>query len=245
MNGTLNTYLKHRSIRSYKDKMIKKNDLELVIKSAQAAPSSINGQQVSIIAITDKEKKATITELCGNQLWIDEAPVFLLFVADFYRAKLAADKNNVPFGITDGLEASLVASVDVGLSMGNAIGTAESLGYGTVCIGGARSNPTKMVELLNLPEYVYPICGLCIGYPKDESTLKPRLPKEAVYHEETYNKELRPLIDQYDKTMSAYMKERTNGENDRNWSEGISNFYKTNYSPHTRNEMKKQGFKNE
>lgn len=244
MNDTIKTILDHRSIRSYKEEMIKDEDLDLIIKAAQAAPSSINGQQVSIIAVKDKARKAKMAELAGGQKWIDEAPVFLVFASDFYRAKLAAEKNGVDLVITEDLESIIVGSVDVGLAMGNAINAAESLGLGIVPIGGIRNKPREIIELLELPKYVYPICGLCIGYPKDRSAQKPRLPKEAVYHEEKYNKDLREIIDRYDEEMSQYMKERTNGESDRNWSQGVSQIYKQVYFPEVSPSIKEQGYEN-
>ncbi len=243
MNEVIRTFLNHRSIRSYKDEMIKDAELDAVIRAAQAAPSSINGQQVSIIAVKDKEKKAKIAELTGGQKWINEAPVFLVFASDFYRAHLAAKKNGVDLVITDDLESVLVGSVDVGLAMGNAIGAAESLGLGIVPIGAIRNDPKQLIELLELPKYVFPICGLCLGYPNDKPGLKPRLPKEAVYHEEKYNSNLRGFIDRYDEEISQYMKERTNGESDRNWSSAIAQTYKTVYFPKVSPTIREQGYK--
>lgn len=244
MNQVIETFLNHRSIRNYKDKMIKEEDLDAVIKSAQAAPSSINGQQVSIIAVKDKERKAKIAELSGNQKWIEEAPIFLVFAIDFYRAKIAAEKHGVDLVITESIESILVGCVDLGLSMANAIGAAESLGLGTVPIGGVRKEAKEIIKLLQLPKYVFPVVGLCIGYPKDNSAPKPRLPKEAVYHEEIYNSDLRDIIDKYDEEMSQYMLKRTNGESDRNWSQNISQIYKTNYFPDISLAIRDQGYEN-
>ncbi|WP_425449285.1 NADPH-dependent oxidoreductase [Dethiothermospora halolimnae] len=244
MNETINTFLNHRSIRSYKGDDIEEKDLDMIIKSAQRAPSSINGQQVSIIAIKDKERKSKIANLCGDQSWIDEAPVFLLFAMDFYRAKIAAEKNGVDLVITENAESVMVGSVDVGIALGNAIGAAESLGLGVVPIGGVRNNPDEIIKLLELPEYVYPVVGLCVGDPKDNSDIKPRFPKEAIYHKEKYNKDLKDIVDKYDNTMAKYMVERTNGESDRNWSQTVSHVYKTVYFPKVSPILKEQGFQN-
>lgn len=245
MNEIIRTYKNHRSIRSYLDKDVSDEYIDLIIESAQHAPSSINGQQVSIIAVRNKDTKKKIAELTGGQAWIDKAPVFLLFALDFYRAKIACDKNNEELVITQSLESIMVGSVDVGIAMGNAIGAAESLGLGIVPIGAVRREPEEIVKLLDLPEYVYPVAGLVVGYPKEHSALKPRLPKEAVFHEESYNKDLKSIIDRYDKDISKYMIERTNGEDDRSWSQGISNFYKFVYFPKVYPSIKKQGFDND
>ncbi len=244
MNQVISTYTNHRSIRSYLDKDVSDEYIDLIVKSAQHAPSSINGQQVSIIAVRNKDTKKKIAELAGGQPWIDEAPVFLLFALDFYRAKIACNKNSEEIVITQSLESIMVGSVDVGIAMGNAIGAAESLGLGIVPIGAVRNEPEEFIKLLNLPEYVYPVAGLVVGYPKDNSALKPRLPKEAVFHEESYNHDLESIIDRYDEEISKYMIDRTNGEDDKTWSQGISNFYKFVYFPKVYTSIKNQGFDN-
>jgi len=245
MNDVITTIFNHRSIRSYSKSPIKEDDLDKIIQASQHAPSSINGQHVSIIAIKDEVKKAKLAILAGNQSYIEEAPLFLIFCQDYYRAYLACQKNNVSLEIVNHLEATLVGAIDVGLSMMNAINVAESLGLGTVCIGGIRNQIEEVVRMLDLPSYVIPLCGLCIGYPEDKSELKPRLPHDAVYFEETYNPNLNKQIDQYDEEMANYMFQRTDGKSNRNWSEGIAQFYKNKSKRDIRKAMIGQGFKNE
>lgn len=211
MNEVLQLLTDHRSIRSYTDETVSDEQLDLIIQAAQAAPTSINGQQFTVIAVKDKERKKKISELAGGQPWIDQAPVFLLFCADFNRAKIALEEyNDTPLEITNGLESVLVGAVDVGIALGTATAAAESMGLGTVPIGAVRGKPDELIELLKLPKYVFPVSGLVIGHPADRSAKKPRLPQAAVLHHETYQEEdLRTHIEAYDKQMSEYMKKRT------------------------------------
>lgn len=244
MNEVVKTIMDHRSIREYLDKKLTEEQINILTDCAQMAPSSINGQQVSIVVIKDQERKAKLSELCGNQHFISEAPVFFVFCQDFYRAHLATQKNNVELKVTEKLEASIIGSIDVGLAMANTINAAESLGLGTVPIGGIRNNPEAVIELLNLPDYVFPLCGLVIGYPKNHSAKKPRLPRNAVVFEETYKHDLTDQIDQYDELMANYMLERTNGSSNRNWSLGVSRSYSKDNPRDLKNIMAKKGFKN-
>ena len=138
MNEVIKLLNNHRSIRNYKDDIVSEEDLDLIIRASQAAPSSINGQQVTIIGVKDEEKKKKLSELVGDQVYVDKAPVFLVFCADFYRAKLAAEITGENLVITESEEARLVGAVDVGLALSNAIAAAESLGLGIVPIGGVR-----------------------------------------------------------------------------------------------------------
>lgn len=245
MNSTIETFLNHRSIRDYEERMIEPEKLDLILSAAHASPTSINGQQLSIIVVTDKEKKAKVAEYAGNQAWIDKAPVFLLFVMDYHRAAIAAKKNNEELVVTQSIESIMVGSVDVGIAMGTAIGAAESMGLGTVPIGGIRKSPDEMIELFNLPEYVYPVAGLVVGYPADHSAKKPRIPMSIYRHENSYNKDQEAALEAYDQEMSAYMKERTGGESDRNWSKGVAGTYKYVYFPKVYPSLKKQGFAND
>jgi len=244
MNSTIESILDHRSIRSYTNKSIEEDKIQAILSSAQASPSSINGQQMSIILIKDQAKRDKIAELAGGQPWISQAPVFMLFVADFYRAKLASEKSGQPLVIAGNMEGTLVGSIDVGLAMGHAIVSAESLGLGTVCIGGVRHNPDEIIELLNLPDYVYPMVGLCLGYADDTSIpdKKPRFPQTAVVHTETYNHDLRDVLDNYDNTIESYMSERTGGKDTRDWSHFISSFYNRVYYPKVSGTLRDQKF---
>ncbi|MFA9559757.1 NADPH-dependent oxidoreductase [Evansella sp. AB-rgal1] len=248
MNEVIELLNNHRSIRDYKEEAIEEKDIHTIITSAMAGANWVNGQQVSVVEVKDREKKAKLAELVGNQPYVDKAPVFFVFCIDFYRGKLAAEKNGEPFPVVDSVEALLIGSTDVGIAMGNAIAAAESLKLGTVPIGGIRKNVEEVIDLLELPNYVFPISGLVVGYPNDLSATKPRFSLEAVLHKEKYVKEnMKDHIDQYDKTISDYMLKRSNGKVDRNWSSGISKYYSegvTSYMDNITPALKKQGFSN-
>lgn len=172
MNNTIEIIKNHRSIRQYLDKDISNDIIDEIVKSAQAMPNSINGQQTSVIVVRDKAKREKLAELTGNQPYVAEAPVFLVFIMDFYRTYLAAKKNNVEQKINEYVEGIGVGSVDVGIALGAATIAAESLGLGVVPIGGIRRNPEEVIELLELPKYTFPLVGLVVGYPANNSHKK-------------------------------------------------------------------------
>lgn len=247
MNETINTIKNHRSIRDFDlTRDVSEAQVEAMIHAAMAMPNWINGQQVSIIEVRDNEKKAKLAKAAGNQSWIDEAPVFLLFCIDFNRAKLAAEKNGAQFQIVDDIEAVMVGSTDVGIALGTAVIAAESMGLGTVPIGGVRKNPQVFIDELKLPKYVFPISGLVVGVPRIVPDQKPRLPFQATYHKEQYDAGIQnESINQYDDIISSYMLERTNGQDSRNWSSNIAHFYDTGfdqYRKHSSTVLKQQGF---
>ncbi|MFP3361894.1 NADPH-dependent oxidoreductase, partial [Planococcus sp. SIMBA_143] len=70
-------------------------------------------------------------------------------------------------------------------------------------------------ELLGLPDRVIPLFGLAVGIPEDHSDVKPRLPMESIYHEDSYQGDeayMKEGLDRYDETISAYYHARTAGK---------------------------------
>jgi len=245
MNDVVKLIQNHRSIRSFQNKEVPEEIIDEILKSSQSMPNSINGQQTSVVIIKNKEIKSQIAHLAGDQKWIEDAPVFLVFVMDFYKTHKAGEKTGNPQVIHESIEGTLAGSFDGGIAMGGAIIAAESLGLGIVPIGGVRKNPAEIIELLELPKYTYPLAGLAIGYPDKNSKKKPRMPFNTFKHNEKYHPEvLDEAIDAYDKEMEIYLKE-IGREVEVNWSTATSNVYKIVYYPNVYPTIKKQGFDND
>ena len=247
MNPVLESLFKHKSIRKYKNQPLEEEKLSLIIKVAQATPTWCNGEQVSIISIKEQSQKDKIKDLCWGQKYIGTCSVFLVFCADFYRCSIAfekAGKSKEEFEkYIKNIDTVFIGCHDVGISMQNAVVAAESMGLGTVDIGAIRYKSLEVVKELNLPKYVIPICGLCVGYPDDDPGIKPRLPMSAVCFEGKYDTEkAKAGIDEYDETMKNYLAKRETNARDSNWSKSISGAY-TSFSIDDDCELlKQQGF---
>lgn len=223
MNDTIKTLQTHASIRSFKEEQLSKEQITTIVKSAQMAPTSSFLQAYSIIGVSDKQQKEKLAVLAGNQDYVAKNGHFFVFCADFNRHKLGAEieDHNEPLAL-ESVEKFLVGAVDATLAAQNAVIAAESLGLGTVYIGGIRSNIEEVSELLQLPEFVVPVVGLAVGYIEETSSLKPRLPFENVYHENKYeqNKDRRKeQLQAYNDVISAYYADRTKGKRNDRWTE--------------------------
>lgn len=221
MNETIELMMKHRSVRKYKPDPVSDERLAPIVAAGQMASSSSSVQAYTVIAVTDLEQKAKLAELAGNQAYVNECPVFLVWCADLYRLSDAANRH-LPEkeSYADSTENFMVATIDAALASQNAALALESLGFGIVYIGGLRTRIEEVAELLELPEGVYPVYGMCIGVADQETGIRPRLPLNAVLHRNRYNAEQSIKgVEQYDETTTAYMKERTNGERMTPWSE--------------------------
>ena len=242
MNEVINTMLSHRSIRAFQNRPVDENHLDWIIRAVQASPSWINGQHYSIVAVKDPQRIKRLAELCGNQKHVREAPLFLVFCADFYRIHLAGQMENIQMKAFEDIDILLVGVTDAGIALGTAIAAAESLGLGTVPIGAIRKHSMEVVKELQLPEYVIPVAGLCLGYPAEDPGQKPRLPKKAVYHEETYRNDLIPDLEQYNEVYEKYLYERTNGDWHDRWTKLVASYYEDFYYHGVRDMLNRQKF---
>ena len=208
MEGTFDTPVTeamqaHRSIRRYRPDPLPAGMLEAIVRCAQMASTSSYLQQYSVVAIQDPARKDRLAALCGDQDHIRQCPTFLAFCADLYRLKRACEREGTQLQ-AGYLEAFLVATVDAALVAQNAALAAESLGLGIVYIGGIRNNPAQVIAELELPPLVFPITGMCLGYPAESPALKPRLPLPSVLHRERYAAgETDAHLDAYDKAILA------------------------------------------
>ncbi len=181
--------LQHRSVRAYLPRPLPPGTLEALVAAAQSAPTSSNLQAWSVVAVQDQARKDRLAALAGDQKHIREAPLFLCWIADLSRAARLGQAVGKPMEGADYLEAFVVAVIDAALAAQNALAAAESLGLGTVYIGGMRNHPAAVAAELALPPQAMVAFGLCIGYPDPAkpAAVKPRLPQPSVLHHEQYD----------------------------------------------------------
>ena len=109
----------HASIRKYKPDPVPAETIEALVVAAQRASTSSNRQMTSVVAVTDAATRARLAELCGNQAHVAQAPVFLAWCADLNRLDRACKLRGTT-QVTDYVENSLVAAVDVAIAAQNA-----------------------------------------------------------------------------------------------------------------------------
>jgi len=249
MNPVLESLFKHQSIRKYKNIPLEEEKLQTILKAAQAAPNWCNAQHVSIIVIKDPARKQKLAELCLNQSYIASCSVFLVFCADFYRTAYAFEKNGVSDEQTtksiEQLDTLFIGSHECGIAMQNTVVAAESMGLGTVPIGVIRKESLEIVKELKLPKYVFPVVGLCVGYPDDNPGVKPRLPTNTVCFEEKYDtSKIKSGVDEYDIQYQEYLTGRTSNSHEDTWTNGIAQKYSQMYGLFDNDYklLKQQGF---
>lgn len=207
----LETILSHRSVRGFLPRALPEGTLELLIAAAQSASTSSNLQFWSVVAVQQGERKSRLSGLAGQQQFIRDAPLLLVWLADLSRLDRIAAEHQAQVDGTHYLEEFIVGVVDAALAAQSALIAAESLGLAGVYIGAMRNLPEQIAEELALPPHVFAVFGMSIGYPDSarETGIKPRLPQSMVLHREQYS--VAPhgdAIDGYNATVREFQREQ-------------------------------------
>lgn len=201
--ATLRAMLGHRTCRSFADEPLDDDVLDLVMAAAFSAPSKSDLQQCSVIVVDDPTRRAAIAELIPTMPWIVEASRFLVFCGDSRRIRGIGDRVGIPFA-NDHLDAVLNAAADAAIHLGSFIWAAESVGLGTCPISVVRNHIEAVSEILELPDHVFPLAGMCVGWPQQLRRLSPRLPLGVTVHRDRYDDtDAATLIDSYDRRRAG------------------------------------------
>jgi nitroreductase len=238
-NEVLETIINHRSVRGFRTDALPEGTLELLVAAAQSASTSSNLQVWSVVAVQKPEHKARLARLAGNQQFIRDAPLLLVWLADLARLNgIAADRQLQAEG-TQFTEAFILGIVDATLAAQSALIAAESLGLGAVYIGAMRNHPEQVAAELGLPPGVFAVFGMSVGWPDPAkaSGIKPRLPQRVVLHREIYDADpKREAINQYNRVAREFMREQ--GMKEQDWTTQATNRLRNREAIHGRDRMR-------
>jgi len=193
----------HRSLRRYRPDPVSPELLQLLFACALSAPTKSDLQQADIIHVADPAKRQRIVAHLPDMAWILDAPVFLVFCGNNRRIRHIGEWRGKPFA-NEHLDHFMNAAVDAGIVMMNFINAAEAAGLGTCPISAIRNAIDTVSGELGLPEGVFPIAGLCVGYPAAAGHISPRLPLDVTVHTDRYDEtRLREHVDAYDRRRHA------------------------------------------
>ncbi|MCU0498388.1 MAG: NADPH-dependent oxidoreductase [Anaerolineae bacterium] len=218
---TIDTLNRRVSIREFSEDPLYDDTVVTILNAARRTSTSSNTQSYSFVVVRDPQSKQKLAHLAGNQQYIETCPVFVAVCADLYRLAHAAQMHGADLAIN--LELSMVAIVDAAIAGQSAALAAESLGLGTVMIGGMRNHPHEVAEVLGLPRGVFVVYGLCMGwYETRPPARKPRLPEESVIHFEHYLPVDHATLTDYDQQLAAHYRKEGRKTSDAAWTEVIA-----------------------
>ena len=120
-----------------------------------------------------------------NQPMVAEAPVVLTICADFRRTTDWCLQRDAAPGY-DNMLSFMNAATDALLFCQTFCCMAEEIGLGLCFLGTTVYMPQLIIEALQLPQLVFPVATLTVGWPAETPLPTDRLPLESFVHQETY-----------------------------------------------------------
>ena len=202
------TQLATRSVvRSFKPDPMPFDLLQRLCALALCAPTKSDLQQRDIVIVDDaalkREILAPLTEGPIGQAWLKDVPALLIFCGNNRRQRLWHEWRGKPFA-NDHLDAFFNASVDAGIALSAFVLAAEAQGLGACPISVIRNRAAEVSELLGLPQHVFPVAGLAVGWPAVPPKQSMRLPLDVTVHRNGYREgDVRGAIEGYDRRREA------------------------------------------
>ena len=194
-------------VRSFSDVPVPYDLLHRLCALALCSPTKSDLQQRDIIIVDDTALKdrilAPLTEGPTGQAWLKNAPVLLIFCGNNRRQRLWHEWRGKPFA-NDHLDAFFNAAVDAAIALSAFVLAAEAQGLGACPISVIRNRAAEVSELLGLPQHVFPVAGLGVGWPERAPRQSMRLPLDVTVHRNAYREDgLHEAVEIYDRRREA------------------------------------------
>ncbi len=183
---TLARMANHRTIRAYAPRSVDPALIRLLAAVALSAPTKSDLQQADIILVESPSQRAALAALLPDNPWAAKAPAFAVFCGNNARQRRLHVLRGRAFA-NDHLDAMFNAAVDAGIVLSAFIAAAEATGLATTPISAIRNHPGEVAEVLALPRHVFPVAGLCIGWPAHPGSISPRLGLNATVHTDRHD----------------------------------------------------------
>jgi nitroreductase len=143
---------KRYSVRKYKDKPVKEEDLLKVLEAGRIAPSACNYQPWTFYVIREKENIDKISKVYQSS-WLRSAPVLIIICGNHRQSWRRGDGKDH-------------CDTDLAITTDHMTLQAADLGLGTCWI--CAFDREMCSKILNLPEHIEPAVILPLGHPDDE-----------------------------------------------------------------------------
>ncbi len=199
----LRQVLIRRTHRRYADRPVPEPLLRLLLAAAFSASSKSDFQQASIVQVVERARRDRLAALVPDMPWIGSAPAFLVFCGDARRLDRLGELRG--HTVENGeLEGFFNAAIDAALVLQTFVLAAETAGLGCCPISALRNHADAVAAVLCLPDKVFPVAGLCLGYPAATGYVSMRLPLAVTVHRDRYDDtHLGAAVEAYDTRRSA------------------------------------------
>jgi len=199
----LRQVLMRRTHRRYAERPVPEALVRLLLGTAFSASSKSDFQQASVVWVRDRERRDRLAVLVPDMPWVGNSPEFLVFCGDAHRLERIGELRR-HINENGKLEGFFNAAIDAALVLQSFILAAETAGLGCCPISVIRNHADAVAEILGLPEKVFPVAGLSVGYPAAAGHVSMRLPLETTVHIDDYDDgALAEGVDAYDRRRDS------------------------------------------
>lgn len=174
-----------RTIRKYTQQPVDDELLNQLIEDASRTQTMGNLQLYSVVVTRSAAMKELLAAAHFSQPMVTQAPVVLTICADFRRTTDWCMQRQASPGYENALS-FMNAATDALLFTQTFCCLAEEEGLGVCFLGTTIYQPQTIIAALELPELVFPVATLTVGWPAEKPKQTDRLPVEAILHQETY-----------------------------------------------------------
>jgi nitroreductase len=202
-NQLLNTILNRRSIRNFSDHEIPDDVFDAILEAGRVAPSTVNLQTWAFTPFTDQTWK----DFFGQSMPFNGKRAVIV-LGDTYRSKKVLD-----FFPRRPLVEYTLAVINASLAAMNMTIAAEALGVASVMLSETgRSgflDAIYLKEKLSLPDGVFPLMTIMLGYPKSGyRAMPPKLPLDQICFTGKYKEvEVGTMTDWFSQMFTGYKAE--------------------------------------
>ena len=175
-----------RTIRKYTQQPVSDELLNRLIEEASRTQTMGNLQLYSVVVTRSNAMKEMLAPAHFSQPMVTEAPVVLTICADFRRTTDWCLQRQASPGYDNALS-FINAATDALLFTQTFCCLAEEEGLGICFLGTTIYQPQTIINVLDLPELVFPVATLTVGWPAEQPNQTDRLPLQAILHKETYS----------------------------------------------------------
>jgi nitroreductase len=222
LSPTIERQLHHRTVREFTDEPVSAETLGILLEVANRTATSTGLQNFSVVRVTDPKLRREIAEVC-DQEYVARVTELLIFIVDAYRNARIAIEQDYEGGALRDMDRFFSGYTDAAIAAQNLTCAAESLGMGAVYFGSILNDQDAIIDLLDLPEYTFPVVGVGFGWPNQEPQLKPRMPLALKVFENKYDvrESYLDAVSDYDREMREYYDTRAAGRRSDSFSEQV------------------------
>jgi nitroreductase len=174
-NSVIDTMMQRKSIRKYTAEQPSDEVIETIVRAGQQAPFAY---QLGSLVLSRTQNENPFS-----------APLLFTICMDVHRFELIMEKRGWKIEAND-LSVLILGIQDATLMAENMVIAAESLGLGSCFLGAWPYYAKELKTQYKLPDHVFPVVGLVMGYPAEDPPVRPRYPLEYHLFEDEY-----PVLD--------------------------------------------------